>query len=318
MPYRFVNLHTGAVSGAQNYVAEIGSCIVEFGDLSQLTGDARYVHAAKRAQQAVFDRRSSIGLIGTQIDVETGQWVGPLVTSTIDEPVDSFYEYLWDGYQFLGDPDELAMFHALTDAIMRYEATQVTSIGPSDRSTQANFWFQTVEYRTGAPTSRSLSELSAYYAGVLAQSGYRSQGIAFHDAWANVLHHGGYRILPEEVDPATYAALSKENDLRPEYVDSALELWVATNDSTYVDRVAEYYQNMKATSRVANGFTILTDVTARPETQGDLTPAYWFSENMKYDYLMFGHPARFDYATGYLSTEGAVLRGFVRGAAGDR
>jgi mannosyl-oligosaccharide alpha-1,2-mannosidase len=57
------------------------------------------------------------------------------------------------------------------------------------------------------------------------------------------------------------------------------------------------------------GYTILDDVTVRPELQGDLTSAYWYSENMKYYFLMFGRPRRFDYADNYLTTEGDVLRG---------
>jgi hypothetical protein len=86
----------------------------------------------------------------------------------------------------------------------------------------------------------------------------------------------------------------------------------------YVDRAAEYYENQRATCRVADangstiGYTILTDVTTRPETQGDLTSAYWCAENMKYYYLIFGRSPRFSYAPdAYLTTEGAVLRGLI-------
>lgn len=74
----------------------------------------------------------------------------------------------------------------------------------------------------------------------------------------------------------------------------------------------------RCTCRVADaadntiGYTILTDVTTRPETQGDLASAYWYSENMKYDYLMFGRSPRFSYAPdAYLTTEGDVLRGLM-------
>src|SRR5207302_1196091 len=56
-------------------------------------------------------------------------------------------------------------------------------------------------------------------------------------------------------------------------------------------------------------YTIVTDVTTRPMTRGDLTPAYWFSENMKYFYLLFADSPRFDYRDNYLSTEGKVFIG---------
>src|SRR5438093_187759 len=46
-PYRFVNPSTGETSGAQNFLAEIGTIIAEFGTLSRLVGDDKYYQAAK-------------------------------------------------------------------------------------------------------------------------------------------------------------------------------------------------------------------------------------------------------------------------------
>ena len=66
---------------------------------------------------------------------------------------------------------------------------------------------------------------------------------------------------------------------------------------------------MKATSRGAYGYTILDDITAAPMRQGDLCPGYWWSEQMKYYWLLFSNTDRFDYKTNYLSTEGNILLG---------
>jgi mannosyl-oligosaccharide alpha-1,2-mannosidase len=297
LPYRFVNLHTGAVSGTTNNCAEIGTNVAEFGDLSQLTGDSRYLNAAVRAQKAVFDRRSSLNLIGTWIDILTGEWVVP--NSTINPPVDSYHEYLFDGWDFLGIQDDLTMFHTLTDAVL-----QRLSITVKD-----HLWFATVDMNTADQVSDVQSELASFYAGLLAQGGYLKAGRAFHDSWKAALDSGRYRVLPESLDPKTFRPISKGNQLRPEYVDSALFLWLTTGDKVFVDRAVEYYQNVKATSLTPNGYTILTDVVA--EKQGDFTSAYWYSENMKYYYLMFGRPQRFDYANNYLTTEGNVLRGLL-------
>ena len=73
-----------------------------------------------------------------------------------------------------------------------------------------------------------------------------------------------------------------------------------------------YFQNMKTYNRVANGYTIINDVTTRPMQQGDLFPAYSFAENFKYLDLIFSGTPRYDYQTGYLSTEGKILRGLRR------
>src|SRR5436305_7134754 len=100
-PYRFVVPSTGEISGTQNVLAEIGTIIAEFGTLSRLVHDDRYYNAAKKAQKAVFDRRSALDLVGTTLDIETGAWINN--TASVNPPVDSFFEYLFDAWDLFGD-----------------------------------------------------------------------------------------------------------------------------------------------------------------------------------------------------------------------
>lgn len=297
-PYRFVNLATGAVSGPVNVLAEIGTNITEFGDLSRLTGDPKYLRAGKRALRAVVDRRSELDLLGTSMNVETGAWVNS--TATVDPPVDSFFEYLWDGWQLLGDRDLLRWYQLLTRAILAHEAETVAG----------RLWFARVDRTTGAVLARRTSELTAFYAGLLAQGGQPRLGAAYHDSWAAVTDR--YPLIPEGLDYTTFAATGTGNQLRPEYVDAAFNLWLLTGREVYRDRAYDYYLRVKRHCRVANGYTIAADVTTTPVTLGDLTSGYWFSENMKYYYLMFARSPRFDYRRNYLTTEGNVLRGLRR------
>jgi hypothetical protein len=296
-PWRFVNLRTGAVSGQQNFLAEIGTNITELGTLSGLTGDARYLNAAKAALKAAYDRRSSLDLVGTTLDVMTGEWTDR--DSTINPPVDSYYEYLFDGFDLFGDTELLTWYRTLTDAILAHQTIEV----------RGRLWFNTVDFETGRETSREQSELASFYAGLLAQSGYRSIGERYEDSWGAPLER--YPILPEGIDPKSLKATQRGNQLRPEYVDSAFNLWLETREDRWVDLAADYYQRMKRTSGVPTGYTILTDVTKNPPRQGDLTSGYWYTENMKYYWLMFAPAARFDYDNNYLSTEGNVFRGLL-------
>jgi hypothetical protein len=297
-PYRFVNLHTGAVSGTTNVLAEIGSNITEFGDLSRLTGDPKYVRAGKRAFRAVVDRRSALDLVGTSMNVETGDWINS--TATVDPPVDSFFEYLWDGWQLLGDRDLLRWYQLLTRAILRHEAELV----------DGRLWFRRVDRTTGAVVARRTSELTAFYAGLLAQGGQVRLGAAYHDSWAAVTDR--FPLIPEGFDYTTFTATGPGNQLRPEYVDAAFNLWLLTGREIYRDRAYDYFLRVKRHCRVPNGYTIADDVTTTPVTLGDLTSGYWYSENMKYYFLMFARSPRFDYRHNYLTTEGNVLRGLRR------
>ena len=52
-----------------------GSLILEMGALSRLTGDPRYESAALRALRKLWSMRSSLNLLGTTLDVATGEWI---------------------------------------------------------------------------------------------------------------------------------------------------------------------------------------------------------------------------------------------------
>src|SRR5438105_4145184 len=74
MPYVNVNLKTGKISGTKSNPAEVGTLLLEFGTLSKLTHKPIYYDKAKNALVQLYKRRSKIGLVGDEIDIETGEW----------------------------------------------------------------------------------------------------------------------------------------------------------------------------------------------------------------------------------------------------
>lgn len=52
-----------------------GSLILEMGALSHLTGDPRFESAALRSLRKLWSMRSSLNLLGTTLDVKTGEWI---------------------------------------------------------------------------------------------------------------------------------------------------------------------------------------------------------------------------------------------------
>jgi len=295
MPYRFVNLKTGAVRDSQSFPAEIGTYIAEWGTLGRAVGDKRYFDMAKRAVKALFDRRSKIDLVADTIDIETGAWVSR--RASVGPPSDSYFEYLWDGWQLFGDPDFKHWYDVHAAAIAKYQA----------QTSDGSLWFPQVDFETGAVIDHHQSELAAFYAGLLGQGGDMARGKAYLASWAGV--QARYGVLPEGFDYAKAAPDRITNELRPEFADSCLNLFLLDPDDRYRELARIHFENMKETSRAPYGFTILDDVTARPAKQGDLCPGYWWSEQMKYYWLLFSNTDRFDYKTNYLSTEGNILVG---------
>lgn len=110
MPYGTVNLLYGVPKGETpvTCTAGVGTFIVEFGALSQLTGATVFMEKALRALQSLWSHKSGLGLVGNHIDVATGKWTA--LDSTIGAGVDSYFEYLVKGAMLFGYPDLMKMF----------------------------------------------------------------------------------------------------------------------------------------------------------------------------------------------------------------
>jgi mannosyl-oligosaccharide alpha-1,2-mannosidase len=299
MPYQYVNFHTGAVSGNTPPLAEIGTNILEFGLLSKITGDPKYYQASKKAYEYAIAKRSSLNLLGTYLNVETGAWTDS-TDSAPNPPVDSFYEYLWGGWALLGDRDCKQWYDLLNGALTK-DLVEVYN---------GQVWYKQVDFQTGALVGRSQSELASFYGEVLAHGGDPQLGAAYYRSWTSVLDK--FPVLPEEIDYTTITATSKGNQFRPEYVNASFDLYFTTGRDPYYAKTAwQWFLGMKNNARVANGYTIVNDVTTSPMQLGDLFPAYGFAEDFKYVYLIFSNTPRFDRNNFYLSTEGKILRGML-------
>ncbi|HLY06565.1 MAG TPA: glycoside hydrolase family 47 protein [Rhizomicrobium sp.] len=295
IPYRFVNLKTGAVRDPQTFPAELGTYISEFGTLARATGDQRFYDAAKNAARACFDRRSSLDLVADTIDAETGKWLSR--RATVGPPSDSYYEYLYGGWRLFGDTDFKHWYDVHAAAALKHQAETVNG----------RLWFANVDFETGARIDRHQSELAAFYAGLLAKAGDRAHAGAYLESWAAVQLR--FYVLPEGFDYGTFSPTRVTNELRPEFADSCLALFVHGGGERERQLGHLHYLNMKRTSRARFGYTIIDDITTLPMRQGDLCPGYWWAEQMKYYWLLFSDTPRFDYANNYLSTEGKVLAG---------
>lgn len=297
LPYRYVNLRTGAVRDPETNLAEIGTYAAEFGVLGRLTGDERYYAAAKRAMKHALDRRSDLGLMAANIHAETGEFTSR--NASIDVYADSFYEYLWDSWELFGDREMKGWAEECLAAMVRHQGKRY----------RGELWFPMVDYGTGEVTGTSQTVLGGYLAGLLGQAGFKAEGDDFLASYTAMQDR--YTIIPESIDVTTALPRGVRTGLRPEFADACLNLWLGDRDDRYRALAATHWRNMKATSKAAYGYTALADITTRPMRQGDNCPGYWWSEQMKYYWLMFAQPQRVDLDRLVLSTEANLLRGFV-------
>jgi mannosidase alpha-like ER degradation enhancer 2 len=271
MPYVRVNLATGATNGAHNNPAEIGTLTLEFGQLSRLTGDMRYFDAVKTAVTELYSRRSELGLVGTQIDVETGEWVNP--ASHIGGMIDSYYEYLLKASQLFGDEDFLAMWEASRDAVNTYLAHEPDG---------SQLWYGIVDMNTGERTTTTFGALQAFLPAVLALGGDVDRAAHLMDSVYSMWTR--FDIEPELFDYISGEILYAGYPLRPEALESAYYLFILTGDERYRSMGRDIFHRIIRWARVDDGFAHLKDV--RSKEKDDAMESFFLAETLKYAYLL--------------------------------
>jgi mannosidase alpha-like ER degradation enhancer 2 len=288
MPYMYVNLKTGKTRGAKSNPAEIGTLILEFGTLSKLTKKPVYFQKAKKALVEMYKRRSKIGLVGEEIDVETGKWVSP--QSHVGGGIDSYYEYLLKCAILFDDGDCRAMWRTSVRALNNHLAETAPS----------GFWYGQVDMNSGKRTASEFGALHAFLPAVLALGGDVTRARRLQDSCFKMWMLAG--IEPEVLDYRKMTILHAGYQLRPEIIESAYYLHRATKDPRYLEMGRTFFDSLVTHCRTDAGYTTLKSVITKEK--GDLMPSYFLAETLKYLYLMFTP----DKDLGVFNTEAHPLR----------
>ena len=99
-----------------------GTLLIEFGTLAKLTNKPIFYEKAKRALVETYNRRSPIGLVGTNINVETGKWTN--TDSHVSAEIDSYYEYLLKCAILFDDADCKKMWQQSIEASINITPTK--------------------------------------------------------------------------------------------------------------------------------------------------------------------------------------------------
>jgi Glycosyl hydrolase family 47 len=288
MPYVNVNLKTGKISGTKSNPAEIGTLLLELGTLSKHTGKRIYYDKAKNALVQLYKRRSKIGLVGDEIDVETGEWTSR--ASHVGGAIDSYYEYLLKCARLFGDRDCEEMWRTSIRAVNTYLADTP--------------WYGEADMVTGKRTAPEFGALHAFFPGVLALGGDVKRAKALEAAAFRMWQLHG--IEPEVLNYKTMTVTYPGYPLRPEIIESAYVLRRLTGDKQYDDMGKVFLDSLIAHCRTDSGYTNLKSVVTMEK--GDLMPSYFLAETLKYLYLIFAPDRVFDFKRNIFTTEAHPLR----------
>ncbi|HAF21788.1 MAG TPA: glycoside hydrolase family 47 [Blastocatellia bacterium] len=283
LPYRFVNLKTGKVRGAESNPAETGTLLIEFGTLSKLTGRPIFYDKAKRALVETYKRRSAIGLVGEKINVETGKWTN--TDSHISGAIDSYYEYLLKCWLLFDDQDCRRMWLDSIAAINKYLPDEVDR--EVSRRLERELWYGHADMNTGKRTATTYGALDAFFPAVLALSGDLKRAARLQESSFRMwkLHN----IEPEEINYQTMEVTYPGYPLRPEIIESTYYLYHYTKDPHYLAMGQTLFADFMKHCRTEEGYAALQSVVTKEKS--DSMQSFLFAETFKYFYLLFA-PAR--------------------------
>ncbi|XP_057806300.1 alpha-mannosidase I MNS5 isoform X2 [Salvia miltiorrhiza] len=271
LPYAWINLKHGVMENeiTETSTSGCGSLILEMGALSHLTGDPRFESAAFRALRKLWGMRSSLNLVGTTLDVETGEWIE--FSSGIGAGVDSFYEYLLKAHILFGREELWRMFQPAYTAVQKYFRH-----GP---------WYHEADMRTGRATYWQLTSLQAFWPGLQVLLGDVAAANSSHREFFYVWQKFG--VLPERylLDHQMLHPTEKYYPLRPELAESTYYLYQATKDPWYLLVGESIVDSINLHTRVEGGFASIRDVTTM-ELE-DHQHSFFLAETCKYLYLLF-------------------------------
>ena len=292
MPYVYVNLKTGATRGAVSNPAEIGTLLIEFGTLSKLTNKPIYYDKAKRALTELYSRRSSIGLVGSSINVETGVWIDP--QSHISGGIDSYYEYLLKTSLLFDDKDCAEMWRQSIAAVNKYLADD----------SAAGLWYSTVDMNTGKRIATHYGALDAFFPAVLALSGDVDRAKRLQESSYKMWTTWG--VEPEEIDYTTMKVTYDGYALRPEIIESTYYLHTYTHDPRYLEMGRTYLQDLEKCCRTETAYAALKDVGTKEKL--DRMESFFLAETLKYEYLLFAPASTLDLRKVVFNTEAHPIR----------
>ncbi|HMT06773.1 MAG TPA: glycoside hydrolase family 47 protein [Pyrinomonadaceae bacterium] len=305
LPYKNVNLKSGKTDGKISNPAETGTLLLEFGTLSKLTGKPVYFEKAKRALVETYKRRSPIGLVGTNIDVETGKWTN--TDSHVSAEIDSYYEYLLKGAMLFDDKELRDMWEDSIAKVHTYladEGSAMSKLNPQGKPINGELWYGHADMNTGKRTATTTGALDAFFPALLVLDGDKNRAAMLQESMFKMWQANG--IEPEVYNYKSGMVEHGGYPLRPEIVESAYYLYQATKDAKYLATGKQMFEDLVKNCRTDVAYAGLKNVETKEKA--DYMHSFWLAETLKYFYLLFADDKSYDIKKAIFTTEAHPIK----------
>ena len=148
----------------------------------------------------------------------------------------------------------------------------------------------------------SIDSLQAFWPSLQVLIGDIGGAVSLHQNYFAVWQKFGF--LPEMFRPQSLQLLPFNSGypLRPELIESTLYLYLATNESHFIDVGEIIMDSIQNFSRVPCGYAAIRDVETK--SKEDRLDSFFLSETLKYLYLLFDRDNQFNGVDWVFTTEG--------------
>jgi mannosidase alpha-like ER degradation enhancer 2 len=254
--------------------------------------DATYFNYAKIALLDVYERRSSIGLVGEKINITTGEWTN--TESHLGTGIGAYYADIFKCAHLLNDADCMQMWQTHYAAVNQYLLD----------STAKGFWYGHADMNTGKRTRTWFNADEAFLPGT--QALYREFDRAertmqpFFQTWTK------YGVQPEEYNYATGAVEKPDYSLNPEIMESIYTLYRTTGNADYLQIGKVFLDSLVIYCKTDEGYAGLSSVITKKKV--DRLDPWFFAGTMKYLYLLFTPPDVLDFGKIIMNSHGHPIR----------
>ncbi|KAI5809916.1 glycoside hydrolase [Peziza echinospora] len=294
-------------SGDQlNSIATIGTLVLEWTRLSDLTGDSSYTNLTQRGEAPLLNPKPASaepfpGLITMWFNIETGE--GSDADGGWGAGDDSYYEYLLK--MFIYDADRFAHYGQkwLTAAESTLKYLKYKPLPDSDMAFIHGF--------LKGKLVASEGHLTCFVGGNFLLGGHvfqRPDLTVFGLQLTDGCHHT-YATTPAKIGPESFSwdktsvpsgsegffqkngfyVTGAQYQLRPETIESYYHAWRLTGDKKYQEWAWDAFLAINRTCRTPSGFSSISNVMdAQGGSKLNTQESFWFAETLKYLWLIFG------------------------------
>jgi len=301
----------GWASGGASILSEFGTLSLEFGYLSDVTGNSVYRNKVDVIRQFIKNMDKPRGLYPNYLNPKTGKWGQHHMS--MGALGDSFYEYLLKEWLRSGREDQEArqMFDESMEAVMMHMLRT---------STSGLMYFSDLKFDR---LEHKMDHLACFSGGLLALGAHTLQGGQsgrYMEVAEGITHtcHESYDRTPTKLGPESFRftevveakairTADKYYILRPEVIESYFYLWRITKDPKYREWGWEAVQALQKHCWTPGGYSGIKNVYMEDSQKDDVQQSFFLAETLKYLYLLFSDDSLLSLDEWVFNTEGHPL-----------